>query len=348
MSENLLKDANLHRCRCCIMPEVKDHLEFDENGLCSLCREHAELAASVKPTALQFESKTTEEKKAIFLKKIERFRANDGDYDCMVAVSGGKDSIMTLAVAHDLGLKPLALFVDNGFALPEMFENIRNATDAMQIDWVTFRTTEMKRLFSTLLKSKKNIYYCRVCHILLEDVIKKFCAQNRIRLILGGYTKGQSYLKQNALSWIFKESDKNTLEVLKADGSFEQYMDLFSDPISYAARHYRGITQISPFKYLDYDEEQIIKTLKEKYHFQLPENSWPLHSTNCAFNYVSQYLAVKQFGYSQHETEFSDLVRSGEMTREQAEWFINTPITEKNLQDALNVLNLDMSVIPQN
>lgn len=347
MSENLLLNHKTKRCQCCVMPEIKGHLEFNEKGICSLCQEAEALSvAEEKPTALQFESKSPEEKKEIFLKKIKRFRSN-GKYDCAVAVSGGKDSIMTLAIAHDLGLHPLALFVDNGFALPEMFDNIRNATDAMHIDWITFRTTEMKRIFRTLLESKKPIYYCRVCHILLEDIIKTTCLQNDIHLILGGYTKGQSYLKQDALSWIFEESDRNTLEVLQADGSFEKYIELFSDPIKYAVKHHRGVTQISPFKYLDYDEEKIIRTLEENYHFQLPENSWPAHSTNCAFNYVSQYLAVNQFGYSQHETEFSDLVRSGEMTRQQAETLINTPITEQSLRDALEILNLTLDVIPE-
>lgn len=345
MSENLLESIAARRCKCCIMPEVKGELDLDENGICSLCREHLEIVSAEKPAVNNFENKSSEEKKEIFLKKIRRFRSENGKYDCLVAVSGGKDSIMTLAVAHDLGLKPLALFIDNGFALSEMYDNIRNAVDLMNIDWITFRTNEMKRIFKKLLESRKRIYYCRVCHILLEDVIKSFCMQNNIKLILGGYTKGQSYLKQNALSWIFKESDRNTIEVLGSDPSFAEYMELFSDPIMYAAKYRKGVTQVSPFKYLDYDEEKIIRTLKEKYNFRLPENSWPAHSTNCAFNYVSQYLAVKDFGYSQHETEFSDLVRSGEMSREQAEILINTPITEKNLVDALDVMGLEKEIL---
>ncbi|MDE6426704.1 MAG: phosphoadenosine phosphosulfate reductase family protein [Ruminococcus sp.] len=344
MNENLLLNFETRRCRRCVMPEVKGHLELDENGLCSLCREAEEIQKSEEKKFFNFDDKSPEEKKAVFLKKIERFRTG-GKYDCMVAVSGGKDSIMTLSVAHELGLKVLALFVDNGFALPEMYDNIRNAADAMDIDWLTLRTTKMKKIFKALLESRKNIYYCRVCHILLEDIIKTTCINNNIRLVLGGYTKGQSYLKQNALSWIFEESDRNTLEVLRADGSFPEYIELFEDPIKYAMKNYRGVMQISPFKYLEYDEEKIIRTLQEKYNFRLPEKSWPAHSTNCSFNYVSQYLAVKQFGYSQHETEFSDLVRSGEMAREQAENLMNTPVTEKDLENALDVLGLTKDVI---
>lgn len=343
MNKNLLLNFEHRRCCKCVMPEIKGHIDLNDKGECALCSEYRNIEAE----NTKFDSRSSEEKKKIFLQKVKKFRS-EGKYDCMVAVSGGKDSIMTLAVAHELGLNPLAFFVDNGFALPEMFDNIRNACDIMGIDWLTFRTTDMKRIFKVLLESRKNIYYCRVCHILLEDIIKTTCLKNGIRLILGGYTKGQSYLKQNALSWIFEESDRNTIAVLEADGSFSEYMELFSDPIKYAMKNHRGVTQISPFKYLDYNEEEIIRTLEEKYKFKLPQNSWPKHSTNCAFNQVSQYLAVQRFGYSQHETEFSDLVRSGELSRQQAENLMNTPITENDLQKALDILGLGIDVVEKN
>ena len=34
MSKNLLEDIPVRRCKCCVMPEVKGELEFDENGIC--------------------------------------------------------------------------------------------------------------------------------------------------------------------------------------------------------------------------------------------------------------------------------------------------------------------------
>lgn len=120
---------------------------------------------------------------------------------------------------------------------------------------------------------------------------------------------------------------------------------MFADPIKYSIKNYREIVQISSFKYLDYDEDRIIAEIHEKLGFRLPQHSWPVHSTNCSFNYVSQYLAVRQFGYSQHETEFSDLVRSGEMSRERAEELINTPITDDDLSVPLSQLGLTKNEI---
>lgn len=342
MKQNMLNKFKVRRCIHCIMPEVKGHNDLDEKGMCSLCRKDAlSQNGGGQP---QFNDLSSERKKDIFLRKVRRFRT-EGDYDCLVAVSGGKDSIMTLYIAKQMGLRPLALFIDNGFALPEMYDNIRSASDRLGVEWLTYRTNVMKTLFTALLKSRKNIYYCRVCHIILEATIKDICKKFGIRLILGGYTKGQSYLKQEALSWIFEESDRNTLEVIRSVPELAHFEEMFTDPIKHSIRNYRDIVQISPFKYLDYDEDKIIADIKEKLGFRLPEKSWPAHSTNCSFNYVSQYLAVKQFGYSQHETEFSDLVRSGEMTRQRAEELINTPITSDSLSEALDVLGLTEDVL---
>ena len=60
------------------------------------------------------------------------------------------------------------------------------------------------------------------------------------------------------------------------------------------------------------------------------------------FNYVSQYLARIHFGYSQHETEISTLVRNGEMIRERALELIETPITDGVLEDVLSRLGLTL------
>ncbi|MCC8068320.1 MAG: phosphoadenosine phosphosulfate reductase family protein [Ruminococcus sp.] len=345
MDNNL--NIPIRRCSCCIMPEVPNHIEFDSNGLCSSCREFKNINIETPSNIKNFDSKTPEEKKEIFLKKISKYKSKESKYDCLVAVSGGKDSIMTLYTAHKLGLNPLALFIDNGFALQDMYDNIKNATDILNIDCLMFRTNEMKRIFKYFIESTKPIYYCRVCHILLEVLIKDVCNQYGIKLILGGYTKGQSYLKQSELSWIFEKSDENTIEVLSKYPDCEYLIDIIKNPVAYSLKHYKGIVQVSPFKYLDYDEETIIDTIKKELKFKVPENSWPKNSTNCSFNYISQYLAMKQFGYSQHETEFSDLVRSGEMSRERAESLINTPITIKDFIQPLESLKLSLNNIEE-
>ena len=330
------------RCSCCVMPERENVITLDEQGVCQICRAHQNISSDVKAAAADsFDNMSAEHKMNVFRKKVAKYRCPESKYDCAVAVSGGKDSIMTLYIAVKvLGLRPLAIFVDNGFALQQMYDNVRNASDVLGCDLTVFKTSDITELFGLLLRSGKNIYYCRVCHALLDLTINRICEQNQIRLALGGYTKGQQYIRANELFQIYDESDANTIEVISQHPKFAQYVDLYRNQNAYFRKHYPQIVHISPFKYVEWNEEEILKTITTELKFRLPERSWPDKSSNCTFNYVAQYMAMKQFGFAQHETELSELVRAGELTRKRALEIIETPIETQDMEGPLEKLGL--------
>lgn len=324
------------RCNKCIMPEVEGHIEMDEHFACSCCRENA---------VIEKETEAEKEEYGIeVLKKIINDLRKDrpeGKYDCLVGVSGGKDSIMCLYIAKEvLGLNPLAVFIDNGFSIPEMYNNIHNAVNKLNIDFISFRTNDLKGVFKELLLTKKPVYYCRICHEMLDIYLREIAQKYDINILLGGYTKGQGYARTSELYWIYDESDRNTIETLIKKPEYERIADIVSNHAMYLYENFDSISQINPFEYMDYDDKSIIEFLEEEYDFKLPQKSWPKTSTNCLFNYVSQYLAQKNFGYSQHEVELSTLIRNGEMTRERGIDIIETPITREILDEVLQKLNL--------
>lgn len=324
------------RCSCCIMPESKGHIDMDAHGVCSICHKSTE---HIQPEQT-FESKRPEEKLET-LKKIVAPYKKGKQYDCGVSVSGGKDSIMTLYVAvKELGLRPLAIFIDNGFGLPEMYENVKNATDILGVDLLVFKTADLLKIFPAMIRSGKPIYYCRVCHALIDNAIRSIAYKHEIDLILGGYTKGQQYIKNSELFWIYKESDQNTVELLETMPDYAHFADLIRNQNKYFREHYGNIRLLSPFKYIEWNEEKILKVIGKELRFQLPKRSWPDKSSNCSFNYVSQYLTEKVFGYAQHEVELSELVRVGELSRERALEIIESPIEESDLERALEKLGL--------
>ena len=334
------------RCVRCIMPEVKSVFELDSKGVCRICNAHQQRKENDVDSAFSFESRTAAEKEAVFRKKVARLKSEDSKYECAVAVSGGKDSIMTLYIAKKvLGLEPLAIFIDNGFALDEMYDNVRNATEILGVDAVMYKSSDIMKLFRILLLSGQNIYYCRVCHAVLDLLINRICSQYQIRLVLGGYTKGQQYIKNDELFRIYEESDKNTLNIIGNYPEFDEYRELFENQTVYFRKYYPKIVHMSPFKYIEWDEDEIISKLKTELKFKLPGHSWPEKSTNCTFNYVAQLLAMNQFGFAQHESELSDLVRNREMTRQRALEIIQTPIETEDLTMALSKLKLTMSDI---
>ncbi|SFL46977.1 phosphoadenosine phosphosulfate reductase domain-containing protein [Pelosinus propionicus] len=322
------------RCEKCIMPETNPHIVLDEKGVCNICNQQQDR---------KDEDTSSQDKNFEMLKaKIEKSRSkNTGKYDCAVGLSGGKDSTMTLYLAKkELGLNPLAIFIDNGFALEEMYYNIQNVTSKLGVDLIVYKPGEIKNFLIYLLKSKKPIYYCRPCHELLDVYVRDIASKHGINLILGGYTKGQEYAKNTELYWLFDISDKSIHDELSKEPAFKGILSILDDHALYLYETFESMVQINPFQYMKYDDESIIKFLTREFNVRFPKKSWPADSTNCFFNYVSQHLAVKNFGYSQHETELSTLIRKGELSRERALHIINAPIPMEYVEDALNRLGL--------
>lgn len=327
------------RCNKCVMPEVIGHIELDERCICNCCYEDIN-TCHIEEQEITYGIDV--------LKEIikQNLTGREGKYDCMVAVSGGKDSIMCLYIAKVvLGLKPLAVFIDNGFGVPEMLHNIHNTVEKLDIDFISFRTNELRNIFKELLLTKKPIYYCRICHEMIDIYLREIAQQYNINLLIGGYTKGQGYARTSELYWIYDESDKNTIETLIQNPKYERIAEILDNHAMYLYENFDSINQINPFEYMPYDEEGIIKFLQEEFDFKLPSKSWPKDSTNCLFNFVSQYLAEKNFGYSQHEVEISTLIRNGEMKRERGLEIIETPISEEILEEVLAKIGLTVADI---
>lgn len=86
-------------CSRCILPDTRPGLKFDEHGVCSACREH-----DAKGPEIDWA-----ERERMFGEVVAQARARGGDWDCVVPVSGGKDSTWQVVTCLEHGLKPLAV-----------------------------------------------------------------------------------------------------------------------------------------------------------------------------------------------------------------------------------------------
>src|SRR3990167_1719344 len=90
-------------CKRCVMPNTRPGIVFNEEGVCSACV-HAEQA------------KNTNWKKRLFeLRKLcKKYRKHNGEYDCAITVSGGKDSHFQVHLIKEvMKMNPLLLNVSN-------------------------------------------------------------------------------------------------------------------------------------------------------------------------------------------------------------------------------------------
>jgi N-acetyl sugar amidotransferase len=85
-------------CRSCILPDTRPNLILDANGICNACRNHG--------TKAQIDWA----RRAIALRDVAAAaKTAAGGYDCLIPVSGGKDSTWQTVKCLELGLKPLAV-----------------------------------------------------------------------------------------------------------------------------------------------------------------------------------------------------------------------------------------------
>ncbi len=117
-------------CTKCVMPETRPGITFNEAGVCSAC--------------ISFENR----KKVNYEKRFEELKAlakkhkkNDGSYDCMIAVSGGKDSHFQVHVMKEvLGLNPLLVTVEDNFPLTDAgSHNLKNISEEFGCDLISMK-----------------------------------------------------------------------------------------------------------------------------------------------------------------------------------------------------------------
>lgn len=140
-------------CSRCLLPETVESLHFDENGVCSVCR--------------QIESKQAidwDAKSKALDRIIEAVRGKH-DYDCIVPFSGGKDSTFTLwYLVKVKKLRCLVVRFDHGFLRPTVLENSLRAFRTLGCDVLHFTPNwqVVRKLMFESLKRRGD--FCWHCH----------------------------------------------------------------------------------------------------------------------------------------------------------------------------------------
>jgi len=118
-------------CTKCIMPDTRPHITFDSKGICIACQNHE------KKKSVNWDARFEELK--VLCDKYRR--KNEGVYDCIIAVSGGKDSHYQVHVMKELmGMNPLLITVEDFFTMTEAGKhNLQNISEAFGCNIVSFK-----------------------------------------------------------------------------------------------------------------------------------------------------------------------------------------------------------------
>ena len=119
-------------CTRCVMDQSAPDIRFDEKGVCNYCTDYL----VTRERYLVSDPEQRQRRLDALLDRVRR----DGRgkrYDCIIGISGGVDSSWALVKAIELGLRPLAVHMDNGWNAELAQNNIANLVRGLGVDLVT-------------------------------------------------------------------------------------------------------------------------------------------------------------------------------------------------------------------
>ena len=300
-------------CIRCGLPRVFAGLRFD-GDLCSICKRTPPIDELLKKRE-RIADDIREE-----LEKAE----GQGDYLCILALSGGKDSSYSLKyLSSFLGPRILAVTIDNGFVSEEAFKNCRLVTDALGVDHIIFKPNSkfMTGMYRTSVTSydihspaarRRASSICNSCITLINVYVMNTAVRYGAPIIAGGYLGGQ--LPEGA--GVMKIRPFGTSE--KSEHATKKFIGHFG---ANAKRYLTTVigdddlelTVINPLIGKNISEDTIISELTE-YGWSRPVDTGKT-STNCQLNDLGVFIHNKRYGYHPYAMEIADQVRHGLLSR---------------------------------
>lgn len=299
-------------CTNCVMDTSDSKITFDENGVCDHCRTYER---QVLPN-WHTDERGERELRAL----VEKIKASGKgkDFDCIIGMSGGIDSSYLTYIATEFGLRPLVFHVDAGWNSQEAVNNIEKMVDKLGLDLYTevIDWEEMRDLQLAFFKSGVSHIDTPQDHAFFATMYK-FAEQHRVKYILTGANYSTECIR-NPIEWMYYQSDSIQLrDIHKRFGT----QPLVSFPVTSIMRHkiwlpyVKGIRVVRPLNYVSYDKATAVKLLSEKFGWQpYPQKHFESRFTR----FYEGFWLPRKFGYDTRRVQFSSLIVTGQMTREEA------------------------------
>lgn len=297
---------------------------FDNNGICNRCRDYEITRDIYVPPASIRQQKLNE-----LVDQVKR-EGRSKEYDCVIGVSGGVDSTYLAYLAkRKLGLRPLAVHMDNGWNSELAVANIQSCLNTLEIDLYTkvLDWDEFRDLQLAFLKASTPDSEIPTDHAILA-VLMKTAAEIGVRYIVWGaniVTEGLAVptWSMGAYDWKYIRSVHQQFGTVPLT-SFPHFSlrDLF---------YYRVIKRqktIMPLNYIEYRKNDVEETLVRELGWRPYSGK---HHESIYTRFFQAYILPQKFGYDKRKAHFSTLVMSGQMTREDALEHLKVPLYDPEL-----------------
>jgi hypothetical protein len=269
---------------------------------------------------------------------LDKIRNREGQYNCLIGISGGLDSSTLLyAAVKKWNLKPLVIHFDNGWNNKAASSNIEKLITKLGVNAIIYKVDkhEYDRLNDAFLAA--GVPDADIPNdIAMTKLMYQTAERYGIKYILNGHdfrTEGSTPAK-----WTYMDARYIQSVYLAYTGKKLLNYPLFTfvDQIKYALK---GIEQVRPFHF-GFDRKKIeIEMIRE-----CDWNSYGAkHCENIYTEFVGSYLLPGKFGIDKRRVYLSARVRSGEITKDEARQIkkLSTPFDFDKLgKDSDRILEL--------
>ena len=330
-SKHLLNTQNIIRCKKCLLPKTYPFIKFDNDGVCNYCVNYKPF---IKKNKFELE------------KILDQKRSKDGSADCLIGLSGGRDSCYGLHILkEEYGMNPVAYTYDWGLTTNISRRNQALIVGKLGIEHIirspkidNKRENIRKNIYAWLEKPRLGM----VPLFMAGD--KDFYQYGRtlrkdLNLNLTVFCSGQHYEQRNFFIGFcgIKDDLANVtartygyplrVKIYLATYYILQYIynpryinsSFFDSLKSFFTTFVLKDDFLYLYEYLDWNETIIKKTLKDNYQWEeyknYGENQWRMGDGQTAFtNYIFNRIA----GFTEFDDFRSKQIRDGLITREEA------------------------------
>jgi len=311
-------------CSNCVMDNSDSKITFDEKGVCDWCN-------NVYKNTLPRWYPNEKGRKLLepLIEKIKK-QGQGKDFECIIGLSGGADSSYLLHEAvKEFGLRPLVFHVDGGWDSQISVNNIEVMVDKLKLELFTevINWEEMKDLQLSFFKAGVSHIDVPQDHAFISTLYH-FAKKYNVKYILNGGNISTECVN-NPLDWLYYGSDIVQLrDIHRKFGKIPLDTYPLTNILWHKVylRYVKGIKRIEPLNYVPYIKKEAMEFLSREYGWQpYPQKHFESRFTK----FFEGYWLPVRFGYDTRRVQFSSLILTGQMTREEALKELEKPSYDK-------------------
>lgn len=300
-------------CARCVMDTSDPGIHFNAQGVCDHCMEFDQ---HVMPHWHTDERGRSElEALIVDIKRTGRKH----DFDCILGLSGGVDSSYMLHMAvKEFGLRPLVFHVDGGWNSELAVHNINVMIDKLGLDLYTevINWEEMRDFQLAWFKSGVPHIDIPQDHAFIATLYN-FASKHGIRYILNGGNISTECVRYPLDFYYYGTDMFQIRDIIRRFGSVPMKTYPFSSVFRHKIylRYVRRLRVVKALNYMPYNKEMALKLLEAEYGWKpYPQKHFESRFTR----FFEGYWLPERFGFDVRRVQFSSLILTGQMTRDEA------------------------------